>query len=378
MFYICTFLIIVYFSFMNGFLRKKENISFLVIGLSVAIITSLRYGLGTDYFGYQFTYNYIPSNFIKTLEAQDEHFEIGFRVIMSLFKFLDYNFETFVMFITIVIFMGYIYVIWKKSNYKILSFLIVYSLYYEVYISSALRQGLGMVIFFIAYYKFIENKEYKRYIVSILIGSLFHKTILIGLIIPIICKLYKKNFYNVKLNIILVFASITGLLLRADRIIYFMLKFIGSQGSVSTQSSISIYPIAIRVLMIIAIYILYKTCNESDISEFDKIQIYTYFIGVIIYISISNISMFSRVVDILTMVEIIIIPNLISKSKIKQVGICIVPCYMFVLGILFIKDINASLYQGNYYNKELLNYPYVSVFNKSEIFNFRPIGYDID
>jgi len=64
--------------------------------------------------------------------------------------------------------------------------------------------------------------------------------------------------------------------------------------------------------------------------------------------------------------EIITIPNLFLylRKKEKQVYQFI---FIFIFSFLFIKNINSFIYQREFYSKNILDYKYITIFNKEEI-----------
>lgn len=360
-----------YLSLSNDFFKKKANILFIIISIFITIICSIRYGGGTDYFAYRWHFYDTPTNIIDAINY-NSHMDIGFRVIISIFRMLGFKYEFFISVLSIFILMCYIYIINKYSKNKVLSLFLLISGYYLVYVESALRQGLAMAIFIVIFYDFIENNNYKKYIILTLINSSFHKVALIGLIIPVIKQMYIRIADNKKINIIIILISIFSFLLKGDSILVNILNNIGMNISYETTSP-NILAVLLRLVLFAILHICYRIGDKKYISELDKLQLYIYFINTFIFIALSNNPSLSRVTDFISIIEIIILANFISSIKNKVTNVIFTLLIILIFGILFIKDLNANINQGEYYSKDIMSYPYVTIFNKNVIFKYREV-----
>ena len=98
-----------------------------------------------------------------------------------------------------------------------------------------------------------------------------------------------------------------------------------------------------------------------------------YSIGMMIFIGVSNMPTLSRMIEYFGILEVIIIPNLIYKisEKNKLYKIVFTIFAILVSSTIFIKDLNSFLVEGRYYQKDIFKYPYVTIFNKDEIYLYR-------
>lgn len=371
MFYTIILISIGYINLINTFLKRKLNILFYSCVILITIIALIRYGAGTDYFAYRWHFYQIPTNIIQAIRYES-HMDIGFRILISIFRYFNLNFEIFIAILSAFIMACYIYVIEKYSNNKMLSIFIFFSNCYLIYVESALRQGLAMSIFIVAYYKFIEDDNIKNYITIILVISLFHRASLICLIIPIIKKIYNKIGNNIKFNTIILLVCILSFLIKGDRKLISLFSIIGIN-VVYEGGSANILAILVRIILLIIMYISYRISNKEQVLPSEKFQMYTYFINVCIFIAVSNNHILSRITDFISIIEIIILANCISRIKIKGWDILLMSTLISTMGVLFIKDLNSNTKSGNYYQKGAFNYPYVSILDKDRIFEYREI-----
>lgn len=351
--------------------NRNKNIIFFILIVALTLITSIRYGSGTDYFSYRWYYNDIPKNLISAITS-DSHLDIGFRIIISILKNFGINFEGFIFIISIVIMTCYIQVINTNSKIKMISVFIFFSMYYEAYVTNLLRQGLSMSIFFVAYYNLLKKNKVKEYCLTIIIAAIFHKSILIALVCPIIHRYYKKLFYNKKFNISILTIALLICIFNGDKLINWVSSLFGIIIPYEGEG-VSLLALGLRLLMLFIVCILYKFSDKEKVDDFERFQIYTYFICIVIYLCIANNPLYSRFTDILSMIEIIMIPNLIYSITTYKKSIALLAIIISIMSITYIKDITISTYFGEYYEKGAVKYPYITIFNKSKILKYRYI-----
>ena len=367
--YITLFIIIVVISYFQ-FFSKKDSLSWLIIfGIVLTLLSMFRFGSGTDYFGYLMYYSSSPDTMWDSIQYQS-HMDIGYRVLMGLIKSFNLNFDFFIMFISLVIMFMYLKVIRENSEFKLLSLLIFYAIYYSIYVNSALRQGIAMAIFFVAFYKYFKEEKTFKYLALIILASLFHSSALIMTLMPIVRYIHKRMFNNKMLNIMLLAFSLFLCLSKLGNIVIPLGSLFGMDSTI-ISTSFNPMAIALRIISITFIFILYKSNKKGNISEFDKLQIYTYFLGSILFISVANVELLSRMLKYFTLLEVILIPNLIKGIRFKSTKVACFTFVIMLMGTIFIKDINSFIEQGNYYEGGATNYKYVTIFNKEDIYKYR-------
>ncbi|MDM0488382.1 EpsG family protein [Clostridium perfringens] len=345
-----------------------------IAGLFFIILTlmsSLRYGSGTDYFSYMWHYNINPTNIVDAVNLSS-NMNIGYRIIMAIAKALNLEFESFIGIISIIIMITYMIIIYKNSKMPMVSILIFYGFYQPIYVNSAIRQGIAMVIFLIAFFRYFKNGKFFKYIILVCLGGLFHYSILIVLIVPFIDYLYKKRFKDLKFNIIILLISLISFMLNGEIILVKMASFVGINIPYSSGNS-NVLAIFLRIILITIVFVLYVNSDKRLVSEFDKKCIYIYFINTVIFIAVSNMGILSRMIDFLSLLDIFIFANCISYLRDKKIRAIVSFVLIFILAIVFCKDQISFLAQGNYFSNNLFDYPYVSIFNKNDIYKYRYI-----
>lgn len=368
MIYILIFLL---FSFIE-IIRKNGNpskdLSAKVFIIIMMAMTGFRYGVGTDYFTYAWYYNNNPINLIDTI-TYTSHMDIGYRILMSIFKSTGIPFEIFAGIIGVIILVTFNKLVRNNSKMILLSLLMFYGSYYHIYVHSAIRQGIALIIFFLAFYRYYKKGHSLKYITCIIIGALFHKSILITLIIPLIPLKVLKLLNNKFVVIGMIFICIVLGLIGIDGLLVKIISITGISLNYG-RDSINILAILLRIINIsIILFLFYQ--RRSSISDWERKQIAIYIIGMSIYFLICRIPMLSRLIEYFGILEIIIVPNLVYISKIEFNKFCYKFAILFLMGIILFKDLAAAVNEGSYYNKNALTYPYTSIFNKDEIFTYR-------
>ncbi|MBU3197731.1 EpsG family protein [Clostridium estertheticum] len=373
MIYFYIFIVILILAILELSTKLNMKKLFNVIFILLTLMSSLRYGVGSDFFNYMYIYSGIPklnNPYFKTVVA---HTEYGYNVIQGFFKMFNLDYSVFVFVITAITMLLFYLYIKKNSRHYMVSLLIFYSMYYFTYINSGIRQGLAIGLFLVVLLPMLQKKEYLKYVLFTLLFSLIHSSIVIVLVLPLIYfNVNKENFIMMILCAsIISFANIGFLLKPFGRIYTSYQYYLGAQ--------INIFPIISRVVIFSIIVILYKSVSNKIKIEDKNIMKY-YIVGIIIYITFCRSELLSSRLNVyFKCFEIILIPNLIQIIHHKQKKLLISYVICIIMMTMWTKEINAALEQGEYYNKgNVLNYPYVSVFNKNDISLYRPIYYKID
>ncbi|MBP1889167.1 hypothetical protein J2Z53_000748 [Clostridium moniliforme] len=373
MIFLAILIVIGYIAFFSTIYKKNNKIIYFIFASIFIILSMFRYGIGTDYIAYL---NYYKNNSVGVINSIrfDNHMDIGYRILMGISKKLGISFEGFIMIISFIMIALVSYIIINNSKNRILSLFVFYSVYYQIYINSAIRQGIALSIFIYAFYKYLKNGNNKKYIISIIFAALFHKSILITLIIVLINRKIEFLFQKTKLNIFFLFIAIAIFLFKGERL-FVTLFNIGYK----TQE-VNILAILLRVIILMFIIYLYINSEENSVGNFEKLQIYLIYIGLIIYFIFCRINIMSRLTEYFSIIEVILIPNLLTYLKginLSKRIIC-VAFYIVICSSIYIKDTKSFLEQGSYFSKNILDYKYISIFNKDEIYLYRNMNINMD
>lgn len=197
--------------FIAYFLPTENKKIKLAISISPTIFIILfRWGLGTDYFSYEYLYNnHNVSSFKEALLHQATSMEYSFRILIYIFKKLMLPFQAFVAFISLTIYLFLIKWLIDTDENLYLSIMLLNGMFLIVWVLGALRQGLVLAIgTYLFFNKKIKLKFYQNVLI-VLILSQFHASAYIYL--PLII-LKEINFKKLHLLLIVSFSLILTVL----------------------------------------------------------------------------------------------------------------------------------------------------------------------
>ena len=355
-------------------INRLNNILYFISIVCLTLFLCLRYGQGSDYFGYMEHYRVGKSGIDEMY-----HVEYGFRVIIVIFNYFRLRYETFIFFISIVSMFFIQRAVYKFSSIKSLSLLLLYPTIYLTYLFSGIRQGLGISIFLGVMLNHLTKKEYIRYYLWNILTVMFHSSSAILLVLPLIIK-FKYNTLKKLIPFSFIIFFVTAFT-PLGSLLYIIVSKITYFGDEKPASLMGLFE---RIILVFIIIILYKasTPHNETINIFMKIYLFG-FIFSVVFGSIPLVS--QRMSAYLKSVEILLIPmflyiNTISKRFInitkklavsKSIVISVIVLYSVVFTF---KNISSYIDQGEYRNKNIFEYSYVSVFNKEKIYDLRPVN----
>lgn len=338
----------------------KLSLTFSII---LAMIASLRYGIGNDFFGYYYLYKMYDDNIADAIKNPTNfREEIGFRIIAAIFKSMQLDFQWFILFFSILT----VFIVYKTaqkySEHPMISLFVFYSLFYTIWVLSGLRQG--MVLFFGLYlvlYCFEKNKT-----ITLIIGSLFLSCIHVSALIIIL--LYALAKLNIKKNYLFVL-FLTSVILSILPInpIANILSLVNLGGRLEIYKSsdrlinFDFQSIA-RILLTITTFIYYNSLIKINKTYFFIVKYYIF--GIIIYFLFKDVELVAARLSIYSRAsEIIIIPAILMLSKNFKnklyLGILILVFLFFNLA----KDTNAM--KNSVFVKPYVIPPYTNIINKN-------------
>ena len=364
-------------------INKEGNGSSLIFRLLFLIMTlmlCLRYGQGTDYYPYQLQYERINVS-ASLLVNSLYHGEIGWYIIMMIFKRLGCSFYLFIGIISALMMFGMYKAINRYSPLKCLSLLIMFPTYYMTYMYSAIRQGIVLSLFLAYGLDFLRQKRYLPYYVLVIVMALFHTSALVLLFLPLLMKLRgnKPGFWIFLAFGMMVIFGYTRILNRIA---------IGFGALNYFKVSVSIPAIAVRLLLGLLIIRMQRIIDQYEHDEYEAFLYYIYIAGLIIYIMLSFAGTLSqRATMPMKAVELLLIPiqvnmitriqkvgNKVSMLRLRFAHFSILAIPVLIIAVMnyeLIKNINSYIGQGNYFDwVNPLNYPYISIFDKERIFRF--------
>lgn len=347
-------------------ISEKLNEAFYRISLVfLTLFACFRYGQGTDYFHYK--YIFLKTNTLSDViyNTAQVHSEIGARFIYFLF---GTNYELFIMVVSIFEMYCLYRFLERYSQDKLLSLILFYPTYYLVYFFSAVRQGIVISILIGFLLEAYEDEDYKKYVLLTLLAASVHVSALIFLCFPFLKIIKIKDIEKI------LFVSLTvGLcFFLGAQLLYGKLP---SSLSFYAVDSIGLFSLLSRLIYLFLILVLVMNIDKDSLTEVDVFFLRILVFSLVIYLLLLPFTIIaSRFNYLLRVVEVVVFPSLIMKNNCRFTAL---PKLMIVvvigLSVAFTyKNISGFLNEADYeYINSPLEYPYITVFNKDDLFYYR-------
>jgi len=299
--------------FLLLFKESKLKTCLIVIGFIFIFVFAET---GADYNGYKEIYE-------KCLN-EEVHGEFLFVALCKCFKLIGVSYNCFrIIFLTSFIIL-FAYSLSNMTKNFTLSFLIAY-LMYVVYFVSALRQFATMAILFYSLYLYLNKNKTIIPIILNIVAVFIHTLALVQLLVLTILIFYEKTIKKkksiekgiLKKWFLIVFFSCLVLRL----ILFVVLKT--SFGAILVDflpyKNLSLINLGLisRVVILICLTNLYVGSKDSDNSN---LLFSVYFIGLLLYLIFPFELIMGRLINNIKMLEILLIPSLISSFELKKHG----------------------------------------------------------
>lgn len=336
--------------------KRKSNIKlFRFFFFIFSFFLIFRYGQGTDYFNYELNFDYIDED--NYLIYKD----IGFSFFVLILKQYGISYIVFNMIFSLILSITYYYLIKNNCKYPIFGLLVLYCLFYIPMISSAIRQSLTVGIFGAFMMPKLRNGNAdKSYYILGVLCCFFHIASIVTLLMPILRKfdVYKHTFTI--LILCFLFSISLGNIINSIFAVYER-----GSGYLDEAESTSVVAFISRFLMLLPILFVRKHYLVKYKIDFQYSILYF-----LIYIATWNISFISgRLLYYLRLFYIPSWEHAFEANKInKKVLIFFI---LMLLSIMYFKEIDTAILQGGYVNCNVVSYPFISVFNMSDLALYR-------
>lgn len=345
--------------------RRLFAVSFLIL----TAMLCLRFGQGQDYFNYSQIFFALPANPLEAIRNQNIHSEPGWKVLCCLFKLAGLRFPALIFAVSAYMMaMFWRFLRLYGGERKMLALVLCYHTMYLTYFMSVLRQGIIIATLLGLLIPWLMKGKYIRYCIVVFLISTIHTVALLLLLLPIIKELNLKFKHMVAVAALGFLVGIVLSLMDVGLILRRIVDHV-----YLTESDVSIVALLERVAtfsVVTLCYYIYLDGMEPDQKDFLHVIYKIYAVGVFLYgVLMWSALISSRTVYILKVIEIIMICACITRCK-KTAGIVL--CYGLLLSsVLYVKNIDSYLEQGQYQNATVVDYPYVSIFNQKDILNYR-------
>lgn len=313
--------------------KKREALKFLYL-----VITTVQFGLlcglrhksvAYDTGAYEILFNNAPNSW-SSIFKNHQYIEFGFSVFCSLIKLLGGNFQVMLVISSLFIMGSCCVFIYRHSPNVVLSVftIICFPFYYSSF--DIIRHFMALS-FILLGYKHVKNKKLIRFLIYVLIGSLFHKVALVFIALYFIDRL-RFDFSN--------FAVITVAFVVVLFSVEFIVNYVGNlvgKESAGSDGWVGEYSGGVKTaIMYFGVFIL-SLFLFSNIKE-KKREHHVAMINIYLLFGCSVIFLNARIMIrfVMSFVPFLAIgfPKLLPQRKVKAMEFLCVAGYV-VIGILY-------------------------------------------
>ena len=333
--------------------NKKINFFWFIPAIFLGLSVGLQNNVGTDYFSYINLFNRL-----KILKLTESFFiEPGFHIMIKILHFIDLGPQSLFVLSSLI---SYIFIflfikdeINKGSWIFIFLFFSIGGVYYQSY--NLIRQTMAISIFLYSI-RFIKRKQFIYYMLTIIICSFFHKSILIFIPIYFLYGIKMSLHYKFIYSVLLMSSIFTNFY---DRLIFLIIDqfdflgyshYIGHQSNTFKNVDLEIGVLFYITLIIISLVLI----NQKNISKkrsFYMNLAYLYFIIHFItlnYTTFHRISLYLNIFYIFIIIELYLCLQKKFNKNISGIYIFMILTYYTLVNIkiLLINPENEYIYSN--------------------------------
>ena len=280
-------------------------------------------------------------NFIRECDI-----EIVFYFLTRLYLVITNNARIYIFLLSIPLNFSISRFIYKYSKTPSISFIMFLSLNYFGFSFTLIRHCISLAILIYSY-DYIYKKDFKKFMLTVFIAGLFHRTAWIFFIAYPIANKFKIGIKNIIIPLVVaIFAYLVG-----DKILLALSYFIKSEHYMQyfTIRKNTITFFLINFSMLIFILYIAKKSNKNEKYEILKQQINLMTIGTSIASCMVFLSEMFRISTFFTIYSITLLPNVIALIKNKKIRLMMI----IILYIIYI----VYFFAFSMKNNEI--YPYI-------------------
>ena len=249
------------------------------------------------------------------------------------------NVQTWLFMITIPLISAIGYLIYKESNSPILSFIMFIALnFYEFLSFSALRQALAVTFIILAYFQ-IKDKKIVKFLIFVMLGSLFHQTALLFLVAYPLSNMK----IGIKQFIIIIFGFLIANLLNSSLMNIIFSFITADRYQLYISKGVVLNHMSFYINCCIVFLCYYIGNKKISQNKSLKIQYNMIILGTFLSAFTNIIGEFYRLSMYFSIFEIILLPNMIQTLKDSNRKIV----YVTVLFVFIIYFFIATIYNAN-------------------------------
>lgn len=331
--------------------EKNKKKYFIIVFIILSAVSCFRSSsVGADTGMYIEVFSKMP-NYNLLYLLREVRFEDGFVIFCKLLSIINKSPQFLLIVSSLIINYFVLRFIYKNSNNCILSILIfIFLNYYFMYLT-AMRQALAICILLFGYDNYYKDKKKFRFLLTIIVASLFHNSALVSILLLFIPE---KKYSNTMFYF--VFASSIGAYFFADKI-FTIFTFANKYSFYLTSQyykGSDIAGIMNYLVCLIFLFFSFKYGKKINNKKFNN-YLYILSINLMFYALAARISIFTRITTYFNIFNIVFLPLVIAEiEKFQNKKILKILFYIMIISYWLI----ISIFRPEWYGV----IPYSSVF----------------
>lgn len=303
-------------------------LSFLMLFFLSAFRTE---NVGTDVIQYKYYFKIVSDG--KEIWTEPLWILINKAIVL-----LGGDFQMLLVISTLLVLSPLFYVFNKMGRYRNLCLLLYFLLYYFFYSLNIIRQGISSSFILLAFY-FLSQRDKRKFIVSIIIASLFHKTALVALLILFFNKTFSKKIYLYSL-----FISVLVGIIFINQLLSVLLQIYPNYLFISLKSNL--FKSILNVVLLNGFFIFFLNFIKEK-----NIWFNLFFLNVIVYNIFALIPFSERLNIIFGITQVMFFASILDNNKLikkqKDIIFLLICCYSLIIFLMnFIKG-NGDIHPYN-------------------------------
>ena len=314
--------------------KRYNKLFYWILLIYLICVSGFRYGVGTDYWNYTEMY----TDWVKESDTLEGISDVGFYILIRILQSITTNPQILFFVTSVIINLCIICTIRRYSSKFELStyFYITTFVYYATF--NAVRQTLAIAIVF-AGTKYLLERDWKKYIIIVLLCSLIHQSILIMIPVYFIVNhefMSKVNIY-ICLAFLAAFVFYNGFL----ESLFNMLQgsnYAGYQDEMTASGEgANVLRFLVQLVPIALVFFYNKLIIKDDDQEFN-IMMNMSLLGMLFMLLSLRHWLFARLTTIFNLYYVFTLPKILDASSDKQMRrlLCFIMmiCYFMFTYIL--------------------------------------------
>lgn len=344
--------------FVDYLMKHKYSNILLIVWITILfLVSAFRFQVGNDYINYAWMGRSINrcDNLTQLLNYINSiNIEFGSIVVGYFFNMLFDNYQSYFIGMSLIQFVLLIKCIriYLEKKYYISALTVFYLGFYLQSLNIS-RQFVAILICIYSY-KYVINNDLKKFIITVFIAMLFHRSAIVFFV-----AYYINKFKIDKRRIIIIIVCIVAISLVFQDLLSFMTHLLGMYETYQfeTREGIINGVISSFVFFIPSLYIY--IIHKKQFEKKDEMIYKIYFIGIVLYIFSIQFFYFSRISLYFQIFFIFSLPITLKYSSIKTNKQIFLICYLPLMLLLFFRSSSDLFFSNDYiykFNPKVENY----------------------